>query len=144
MFSQTAEYALRAAVFLADEPAERHTARDIAHAMDIPVDYVSKVMQCLARAGLVEAQRGKLGGFRLTRAAGRISLLDVVNAVDPIRRISACPLRLEQHKRVLCPLHRKLDDALAGIESQFRQTSIGDLVGVTNGGVSVAGASNAK
>jgi Rrf2 family protein len=128
MFSQTAEYALRAAVFLAEDAAERRTARDIAAAMDIPVDYVSKVMQSLARAGLVEAQRGKLGGFRLTRSGADISLLDVVNAVDPIRRISSCPLKLRQHSRILCPLHRKLDEALATIEREFLRTSVADLV----------------
>ena len=143
MFSQTSEYALRAAVFLADQPAERRTARDIADAMDIPVDYVSKVMQSLARAGLVEAQRGKLGGFRLTRPAGRITLLDVVNAVDPIRRISTCPLKLEQHSRVLCPLHRKLDDALAAIEREFRQTVISDLIDVAARPLMAAGGCHA-
>src|SRR3982750_2325889 len=139
MFSQTTEYALRAAVFLAgQQTTEYRTARDIAEGMDMPVDYVSKVMQSLARAGLVVAQRGKLGGFCLTRPAGRISLLDVVNAVDPIRRISTCPLRLPQHSRVLCPLHKKLDKAIASIESEFRQTSIADLIEVP------VGASHAK
>jgi Rrf2 family protein len=111
--------------------------------MDIPFDYVSKVMQCLARAGLVEAQRGKLGGFRLARAGARITLLDVINAVDPIRRITRCPLRLEQHRRVLCPLHRKLDQALSAIEREFRQTSISDLIDVSAGKAKAAGASHA-
>jgi Rrf2 family protein len=133
MFSQTSEYALRAAVFLASEPSERRTARDIADAMDIPVEYLSKVLQSLARAGLVEAQRGHRGGFRLARSGEKISLLDVMNAVDPVRRISTCPLRLEQHRHVLCPLHRKLDQALAGIERDFRQTSISDLIDIPLG-----------
>lgn len=144
MFSQTAEYALRAAVFLAGNPSVRHTARDIADAMEIPADYVSKVMQCLARAGIVDAQRGKLGGFLLARASAQISLLDVVNAVDPMRRITGCPLGLQQHSLALCPLHRKLDDALAGVEREFRGTSIADLVEVSGVAAKAAGASDAK
>jgi Rrf2 family transcriptional regulator, nitric oxide-sensitive transcriptional repressor len=142
-FSQTAEYALRAVVFLAQDSAERRTARDIADAMQIPVDYVSKVMQSLARAGLVEAQRGKLGGFRLTRPAHRVTLLEVVNAVDPVRRISSCPLGLRQHSRTLCPLHRKLDEAVASVERELLLTSVADLVempaAVAAAGVSHAG-----
>ena len=144
MFSQTSEYALRAAVFLADGPAERRTARDIATAMSIPIDYVSKVMQSLGRAGLVEAQRGKQGGFRLTRDSADISLLDVMNAVDPLRRISSCPLRLDQHRHLMCPLHRKLDQALAAIENEFRRTSISDLIDTRRAEPRAAGAAHAK
>jgi Rrf2 family transcriptional regulator, nitric oxide-sensitive transcriptional repressor len=144
MFSQTAEYALRAAVYLAEDPAGRRTARDIADAMQIPVDYVSKVMQSLARAGLVQAQRGKLGGFRLTRPAGLVTLLEVVNSVDPLRRISTCPLGLRQHSRALCPLHRKLDAAVASVERELHLTSVADLVEAPAAVASAAGASHAR
>jgi hypothetical protein len=51
-----------------------------------------------------------------------------LNAVDPIQRIRTCPLMLEQHRHVLCPLHRKMDDALCSIEREFRRTSIADLI----------------
>jgi Rrf2 family transcriptional regulator, nitric oxide-sensitive transcriptional repressor len=128
MFSQTAEYALRAAVFMAESPEQRRTTREIAVAMSIPLDYLSKVMQCLVRAGLVRAQRGKSGGFLLARASHQVSVLDIVNAVDPIRRISKCPLGLKQHRASLCPLHKKMDQTLASIERDFRETRLSDLI----------------
>lgn len=127
MFSQTAEYALRAAVHIAARPGERQTTRDIADAMDIPADYLSKVMQALVRAGVVTALRGKSGGFLLARPARETSVLDVVNAVDPIRRIQSCPLHLPHHAHRLCPLHSKLDSAAAMLETEFRNTCIADL-----------------
>ena len=141
MFSQTAEYALRAAVHMASHPEERQTTRDIADAMNIPADYLSKVMQALVRAGVVTAVRGKSGGFQLVRPGGQTSVLDVVNAVDPIRRIESCPLHLPHHAHRLCPLHSKLDAAAAMIECEFRNTWIADL---TDKGVMVAGAGHEK
>src|SRR5689334_17783414 len=106
MLSQTAEYALRAVVHLSTCPGESVAGPQLAQITQVPAQYLSKVMQSLARGGLVDAQRGKNGGFTLTRPPEDISILDVVNAVDPLRRIKGCPLGLKGHER-LCPLHRR-------------------------------------
>ncbi len=129
MLSQTAEYALRAVVWIADHPDEPQTAQVIATGMQVPRMYLSKVMGQLVRHGVVSAQRGKSGGFALARPVGEISVLDVVNAVDPLRRIHSCPLNLERHKQRLCPLHRKLDSAVAAMEKEFQATPILQLLG---------------
>jgi Rrf2 family protein len=84
-------------------------------------------MRSLVRAGLVRAQRGNSGGFVLATAATATSVLDVVNAVDPIRRIKGCPLGLAQHREHLCPLHKKLDESMAVIETDFRATCLSAL-----------------
>jgi Rrf2 family protein len=128
MFSQTAEYALRAVVVLATDPNKSWTAQEIASQSLVPQDYLIKVMQALAREGLVSAQRGRGGGFLLKRAPGVISVLDVINAVDPLRRIKECPLGLKAHGINLCPLHRKLDDAIRTVEEAFASTTIGELL----------------
>src|SRR3954451_8866335 len=117
MFSQTAEYALRAIVYLAQEPLGQRTAREIADAMLVPHDYLAKVMGQLVRSGLVRAQRGKTGGFVLARSLQETSVLEVVNAVDPVQRILACPLGLAHHREQMCPLHAKLDRTLAALEA---------------------------
>ena len=57
---------------------------------------------------------------------GQINILEIVNAVDPICRITTCPLDL--HGENLCPLHRKMDDALAATESAFRSTHLAELL----------------
>src|SRR5689334_17739736 len=116
MFSHTVEYALRAVVWLADQYPEPLTTRQIAASTHVPGGYLSKVLQGLARAGLVQAQRGLHGGFTLARGPDRISILDVINAVDPLHRIHSCPLNLSSHGSNLCPLHKRLDDTIATIE----------------------------
>ena len=128
MFSQTAEYALRAIVSLADSGGRPLTTQQIAGLTQVPLDYLSKVMQSLGRHGLVESQRGKHGGFTLAKPAGRLTILDVLNAVDPLPRIRTCPLKLPGHGRHLCPLHRRLDDAVSTVEKAFANTVISDLL----------------
>jgi DNA-binding IscR family transcriptional regulator len=57
-----------------------------------------------------------------------LTVLEVVNAVDPICRIKTCPLGLASHGERLCPLHRRLDDALAGVEEAFRRTTLAEVL----------------
>jgi Rrf2 family transcriptional regulator, nitric oxide-sensitive transcriptional repressor len=128
MVSQTAEYALRAVVVLAADPDTPHTAQTIAARSAVPPDYLIKVLQPLVRVGLVTAQRGRGGGFLLTRPPAEISILDVIAAVDPFRRITHCPLGLKTHGVNLCPLHRKLDDAMRLVTEAFSSTTIAAIL----------------
>lgn len=128
MFSSTAEYALRAAVDLASHPGQPRTSQQVAKDSQIPAGYVSKVLQDLGKAGLVTSQRGPNGGFMLARPAGSITILETINAVDPINRITKCPLNLPAHSKRLCKLHQHLDDAIAEVERALSSASLADLV----------------
>ncbi len=97
MISQTAEYALRAITYLADQERTPHTTAQIAEATQIPAGYLAKVMQSLSRVRVVKSQRGLNGGFTLSRDPSELNLLEIINAVDPIRRFHECPLGLPTH-----------------------------------------------
>jgi Rrf2 family protein len=131
MFSQTAEYALRAAVYLASQPDESRTVHQIAEATKVREGYLAKVMQGLCRAGLVSSQRGLGGGFTLARSADKLTIFDVIQAVDPIRRITQCPLGLKGHIN-LCPLHRRLDHAMYLVERALRESTLAELLAEPN------------
>ena len=128
MFSQTVEYALRIVVHLTDESPSSRTTDQIAEATLIPKAYLSKVIQGLVRSGIVQSKRGLGGGVSLVRPCSELSILDVVNAVEPIGRIRHCPLGLKSHGVHLCPLHRRMDNALAEMEAAFRQTTLAEVV----------------
>lgn len=128
MISQTAEYALRAVVFLAMNPGNAFTTQQISLTTKVPPAYLSKVLQSLVRARLVQSQRGLGGGFVLTNLPEEINILQVLNAVDPIQRIRTCPLGLTAHGTNLCALHKKLDDATAIIEKTFADTTIAEIL----------------
>jgi Rrf2 family transcriptional regulator, nitric oxide-sensitive transcriptional repressor len=128
MFSQTVEYALRAVVYLAQEgPAPRSTEQ-VAAATRVRRAYLSKVLQNLVHKGIVHSQRGVGGGMTLARDPAALTILEVVNAVEPIRRIRECPLGLKAHGVRLCPLHRRLDNALAMVEEAFRSTTLAEVL----------------
>ena len=120
MISQTAEYALRAVVVLGSQPDRPMTTQEIARVSQVPAGYLSKVLQLLGRAGLVDARRGLRGGYALSRSLDQLTVYDVVNAVDPLKRIHQCPLRLAAHAQRLCSLHQRLDDAVAMLENLFQ------------------------
>lgn len=128
MISQAAEYALRAVLLLAARGDEPLTNQQIAAAARIPVGYLAKVLQVLGRAGMVSSQRGLNGGFVLGVPASELTLMDVVQAIDPSRRISTCPMGLPEHGVNLCPLHHRIDAAVAAAEAELRACTFADLV----------------
>ena len=77
-------------------------------------------MQGLVRANIVTSRRGLHGGFVLAKAATDLTIWEVVDAVEPIKRIRECPLEISSHNGELCPLHRRLDNAIAQVEESFR------------------------
>lgn len=128
MISQTAEYALRAMVFLAMNPDKPQVNETIATGTKVPASYLSKVMQALSRAGLVKSQRGLGGGFTLVKEPDSTTILEIINAVDPINRIESCPLDLKTHGVVLCALHKRLDEAIQLVEQAFEKTTLEEIL----------------
>lgn len=128
MISQTSEYALRAIVFLSMNPGEAFTTQQISLTTKVPAPYLSKVLHSLVKARLVQSQRGLGGGFVLAKTPDKISILEVVNTVDPIQRIRTCPLDLKAHGVNLCALHKRLDEATSIIEQTFADTTISDIL----------------
>jgi Rrf2 family protein len=133
MFSQTLEYALRSVVAIAQQGGRPCTAKAIAELTEIPLAFLSKLMQGLVRAGIVDSQRGLHGGFVLVKEPDVLTIWEIVQVVDPIQRIERCPLKIRSHGTKLCPLHRKIDDAMAATEAMFRQTTVADLLSDAGG-----------
>lgn len=129
LITQTSEYALRAAVFLAARPDDTPaSAQEISDAVMVPVGYLQKILRMLSRHKIVTARRGTGGGFALAKVPTAISVLDVLNASETqIQRIERCPLGIKGHTR-LCALHQMLDIEMARAENTFASTSLSDLL----------------
>ena len=88
--------------------------------MNVPPSYLSKVLQALVRAGIVQSTRGlRTAASSWSAIPDDWRMLDILNAVSPLKRIESCPLDLESHSSDLCPLHRRLDNALGMVEEAF-------------------------
>ena len=89
--SKKAEYALMALKDLASRPeAEAASARDIAERYAIPVELMAKVLQRLARKRLLVSHHGTRGGYLLARPASRVSVADVIEAIDGPVTVTVC------------------------------------------------------
>lgn len=128
MISRTAEYALRAVVWLAYHTDLPQTTQQIAEGTAVPAGYLSKVLQSLGRARIVHSQRGLHGGFVLQQPSDALTVLDVVNAVAPLHRVLKCPLDLPVHEQSMCRLHRLLNEAIGCIENVLRKVSVLELI----------------
>jgi len=128
MLTQTVEYALRTVACLGQAYPEARTTPQIAEVTRVPRAYLSKVLQALGRAGIVRSQRGVGGGVHLLKPPAELTILEVVNSVDPIQRIRTCPLGLAAHGVHLCPLHFRLDAVMASVESAFGATTLAEVL----------------
>lgn len=128
MISLTTEYALRAMVILSSDTERAWSNSEIAELTKVPSDYLSKVLQQLTRAKLIESLRGSKGGFRLIKDPEKLTILEVVQTVDPLPRILRCPLGLKSHGIKLCALHRRLDSAMEMVEKAFAESTLSELV----------------
>jgi Rrf2 family protein len=128
LFSQTTEYAMRAMAWLALSPDMLVPTMTLADKTKVPPHYLAKVLQQLSAAGLISGRRGVRGGYRLSRPAGQITLLDVVRSVAEVERITTCPLGIEGHSSVLCPLHRRADAAAKAVIDLYGTSTLQDLI----------------
>lgn len=128
--SKRADYALISMKHLATaEPDRAASTREISQAYGIPVEILAKVLQRLARVGLLTSQQGIHGGYQLSRPASRISIAQVIEAIDGPLNMTACSAEDEscdQFSRcnVRDPL-RRIKDRIVGT---LTESSVADLV----------------
>ena len=130
MISKTEEYALRAAIHLARR-YERGPVRSrtLAQVTSIPSNYLSKVLHQLSRYGVVTSERGRGGGFRLSRDPGLITLAELLSPFAPQAERARCLLgRDECSDEDPCPAHHHWRDAQREIRNFFANTTLGDVV----------------
>jgi Rrf2 family nitric oxide-sensitive transcriptional repressor len=114
--------------WLALSPDALVPTAQLAEKTKVPAHYLAKVLQQLAAADLIKGRRGVRGGYKLTRPAGEITLIEVVRSVAEVNRITACPLGLENHGPNLCPLHQRVDAAAKAIIDLYSSISLAELI----------------
>ncbi len=128
ILSQTAVYALRAMLHLAERPDEQPVrVDDIASALEVPRNYLSKILHVLARRGLLRSTRGPGGGFSLADSSGRTTVLEVAGHFDDMDRERCLLGRPECRDDDPCPAHGQWKEVAAALHAFFRNTTIADL-----------------
>ena len=107
IFSKKCEYGLQAVLFLAAHQDNKVIpVDDIAEKLNIPKEFVSKILQSLTNSGIVVSKKGKSGGFSLAQDPKKIKLIDIVAAIDGLDIFNSCVLGFPNcNPKNPCPLH---------------------------------------
>ncbi|MHB8971681.1 MAG: RrF2 family transcriptional regulator [Pirellulaceae bacterium] len=130
MFSVTSEYALRALVQLAREPAGVSVlGQDLAERAHIPANYLSKILWTLRNAGYLETTRGHGGGYRLAKPADQVTLIEIVRQFEGVGAEPGCLLG-EQHEcseKTPCSAHAAWKKVKTAYVEFIRSTTLADI-----------------
>ena len=132
LFSRSAEYGIRAMTFLAALPPGRLAgAREIAEAEQIPMAFLWKILQTLAKRKLIRSFKGFRGGYELAQPADQLTLNMIVEATDSSDRIGSCVLGLPNcSDENACPLHDTWKTLRSKMSAMLYQNTLSDLTRV--------------
>lgn len=129
MFSRSAEYAIRAMIYLSLQPSGKLSgAREISESENIPMAFLWKILQSMGRSKLVRSFRGVGGGYELARPADQITIHDIVTASDGEAVSDRCILGLPDcGEENPCPMHESWKELRGKIDEMLRSTTLTTL-----------------
>lgn len=131
MFSKACEYGIRATLYVAAQSLQgkRVVLPEIAKAIDSPVPFTAKILQQLAKAKLVQSNKGPNGGFSLSENdLDNIKLKDLVLAIDGDNLFKECGLGLKScDEQAPCPIHHTFKPIRTQIIAMLESTSLKTL-----------------
>ncbi|RJR20267.1 MAG: Rrf2 family transcriptional regulator [Nitrospiraceae bacterium] len=129
MITRKTDYAIRCVLHLAGSKKEVVMVNEIAEERDIPRSFLAKILQTLAKAGIVESLRGIQGGFKLSRKPSEITLLDVVVAMEGTVAMNICAVDKKQCSfSSTCVVHPVWVDIRRDVEERLRQWDFARLL----------------
>jgi Rrf2 family protein len=132
--TRAADYAVRVMIHLASQPEGTVISKSIlARESEAPESFLSKILQSLARAGLIQARRGVEGGFQLIDRGAKASLLDVVEGIDGPIALNVClSVGVACHRQPDCAAHQVWLRAQTAMLSVLREAKIADMASARN------------
>jgi Rrf2 family protein len=130
MFSKACEYGIRAMIYVAQQSrqGERVGLKDIAQGIDSPEAFMAKILQALSRQGLVQSVKGPNGGFYMDARGLKVTLAEVVLAIDGDQLFNGCGLGLpECNEKKPCPIHDEFKLIRNKIKSLLETTQVGEF-----------------
>lgn len=126
--SKTAEYALRILIFMAKEPDQLYTAKQLVDELNMSDKYLRRLMTDLSKSGFIRSMQGREGGYIFVKKINEIYLFDVINSVEDMEKLNGCVLGFESCSCTNpCAMHDTWQHARAELNKVFRQTKLSDM-----------------
>ncbi len=131
MLSKSCIYALRSIIYIGHHATFKHKfgIKEIAKELDLPVHFLSKILQRLVKHDVVQSLKGPNGGFYLNEKSKETSLLTIIEVIDGLSFFSSCGLGLHECSETHpCPLHHDFKKYRDGLYFLFEEKKISDLI----------------
>lgn len=135
MLSATCKYGIRAVIFIASRPEQKGNAglKEIAEKLKIPQPYLAKILQILARKKILNSTKGPHGGFNLLIPASKLTLMDIIDAIDGRNFFDSCYVtgercNFDQPDGGRCILHNDLRHEKNRLEKFFSSKTMEEIV----------------
>jgi len=136
MLSTTCKYGIRAVIFIASKPDPKSNTglKEITEQLGIPQPYLAKILQALARKKILHSTKGPHGGFYLLVPAEKLTLMEIIDAIDGRNFFDSCYVtgekcNLDKPDDGRCILHNDLRVEKVRLERFFSSKTVDQLVG---------------
>ncbi len=144
MLSATCKYGIRAVIFIASKSDQKINTglKEITEKLNIPQPYLAKILQILARKKILHSSKGPHGGFYLMIPASKLTLMDVIDAIDGRNFFDSCYVtgercNFDNPDNGLCVLHNDLRQEKVRLEKFFSSKTIESLVRQAEGNTAI-------
>lgn len=127
MLSKTCEYALRAMIYIAQQSKDGSMVniKEIAENINSPELFIAKILQGLSKQGFLHSSKGRYGGFYISQEDSKVSLADIVTAIDGDKMFSGCGLGLAYCSETNpCPIHNEYKEARDKLNEIYGMTTL--------------------
>ncbi|MCX7991685.1 MAG: Rrf2 family transcriptional regulator [Proteobacteria bacterium] len=123
------EYAIRAVLEMAKNPEMTYTPSELYEKISVPKIFLAKILQRLAKKGILSSTRGATGGFKLKKSLSEITVLSVVEAVDGEIALNKCLIHgYDCNREPLCPIHPLWSEAQDSLKKILSSKTFAELI----------------
>ncbi len=127
--SSSTKYALLAVGYIGQHKGKNLVlSQDVAKAYNIPLEYLLKIMNQLTKAQILRSKRGPRGGFSLARPLLKITMLDVIEAIEGPMNVSVALKENAPKDKFAAGAERAYDKVVAGARAAFKKVKLSNLV----------------
>lgn len=130
MFSKACEYGIRAVIYIwsQNSKGKKIGIKDTCKEIDAPEFFTAKILQSLVRKGVISSTKGPNGGFYIEKEQEKLTLFDLVKAIDGDQIFEGCGLGLKVcSEKNPCPIHYQFKSIRDQLKAMLGTTSIKDL-----------------
>lgn len=130
MFSKACEYGIRATIYImaGSRDGKKMSTKDICREIEAPEYFTAKILQDLSKRGLVSSTKGPNGGFYFSGNQHKVTLMDIVDAIDGSKLFTGCGLGLKEcSEEMPCPIHGQFGKIRGGLQKMLAETTIREL-----------------